>query len=116
MVIVSESDVSDCFSAVFYLQLEVNKTMETHPEQGEVILQKFGNSSHHYLINGTLLKFGKTLLPEGIYTITTENSPQQSYQLDLSTGSSYYVLGLFDTPKNTYVSRSSYLCSLNCII
>ncbi|KHN79059.1 Peptide transporter 3 [Toxocara canis] len=80
------------------LQLEVNKTMEPRPDHGEVFLQRFGNSSHQYTINGSQLDYGKTKLPAGTYTVTSEHG--NSIQIDLNDSSSGYVLGLFETPTN----------------
>uniref|UniRef100_A0A183V2R2 Solute carrier family 15 (Oligopeptide transporter), member 1 n=1 Tax=Toxocara canis TaxID=6265 RepID=A0A183V2R2_TOXCA len=78
--------------------LEVNKTMEPRPDHGEVFLQRFGNSSHQYTINGSQLDYGKTKLPAGTYTVTSEHG--NSIQIDLNDSSSGYVLGLFETPTN----------------
>ncbi|VIO96173.1 Uncharacterized protein BM_BM4491 [Brugia malayi] len=83
------------------LQLEVNKTMESHPEHGKVILQLIGNSSYSYEINGTELTFGKTDFPEGLYTVTSSSIENaQSFQLNLSSAGSGYVLGLFESSRN----------------
>ncbi|EJW78617.1 POT family protein, partial [Wuchereria bancrofti] len=66
------------------LQLEVNKTMEPHPEHGKVILQLIGNSSYTYEINGTELTYGKTDFPEGLYTVTSSSIENaQSQHLDI---------------------------------
>uniref|UniRef100_A0AAF5RWP1 POT family protein n=1 Tax=Wuchereria bancrofti TaxID=6293 RepID=A0AAF5RWP1_WUCBA len=83
------------------LQLEVNKTMEPHPEHGKVILQLIGNSSYTYEINGTELTYGKTDFPEGLYTVTSSSIENaQSFQLNLSNAGSGYVLGLFESSRN----------------
>ncbi|EFO24287.2 POT family protein [Loa loa] len=89
------------------LQLEVNKTMEPHPERGRVILQTFGDSSHSYEINGTKLTYGKTDLPEGLYTVTSNSIENvQSFQLNLSSSESGYVLGLFESSRNKSIFSS----------
>uniref|UniRef100_A0A915Q7D1 Uncharacterized protein n=1 Tax=Setaria digitata TaxID=48799 RepID=A0A915Q7D1_9BILA len=64
--------VGGCLAALAFilaglLQLEVNKTMEPCPQHGRVFLQRFGNSSSLYEINGTELVYGKNDLPEGQY-------------------------------------------------
>lgn len=77
--------------------------MEPHPENGKVILQVFGDSSHSYQINGTTLAHGRTELLEGFYTVTS-NSVENSIQLNLSSAVSCgYVLGLFQSPQNKLV-------------
>ncbi|VDN38847.1 unnamed protein product [Gongylonema pulchrum] len=78
--------------------------MEPCPEPGQVILQRFGNSSHYYEINGTELSYGKTELPEGVYQVTSNTaSDLPNVQLNLSGAASGYVLGLFDSPLNRLV-------------
>ncbi|MCP9257849.1 Solute carrier family 15 member [Dirofilaria immitis] len=95
-----------CFAAIAFvmagiLQLEVNKTMEACPAHGRVFLQSFGNSPNFYEINGTKLTSGKIDLPEGIYTVTSNSSgSMQSFQLNLSSVASGYVLGLFESSRN----------------
>ncbi|KAL3998467.1 POT family protein [Acanthocheilonema viteae] len=94
-----------CFAALAFvmagiLQLKVNKTMESHPENGKVILQVFGDSSHSYQINGTTLTSGKIDLLEGFYTVTS-NSNEESFQLNLSSSMGFgYVLGLFRSSRD----------------
>lgn len=75
--------------------------MESHPERGKVTVQVFGNSSHSYKINGTKLIYGKIDLPEGLYTVTSNSIENtQSAQLNLSSASSGYVIGLFESSRN----------------
>lgn len=79
--------------------------MEPCPELGKVILQRFGNSSHYFEINGTELGYGKTDLSQGIYVVTSNSAENlQNYKLNLSSAASGYVLGLFDSPHNKWVS------------
>lgn len=91
------------------LQLEVNKTMEPRPAHGEVFLQRFGNSSLHYTINGSQLNYGKTALVAGTYTVASENG--NPFQIELNASSSGYVLGLFESPNN---KSSMSLFPYNC--
>ncbi|VDN02760.1 unnamed protein product [Thelazia callipaeda] len=88
-----------CFVAAAFimagiLQLKVNETMEPCPEQGQVILQRFGDTSRQYKINDTKLEYGKSVLPEGIYTITAEDLT--SFDVNLTSASTGYVVGLFE--------------------
>ncbi|OZC12612.1 hypothetical protein X798_00243 [Onchocerca flexuosa] len=95
-----------CLAAIAFvmaglLQLEVNKTMEACPAHDRVILQLFGDSSHSYEINGTKLIDGKIDLPKGVYTVTSNSIENvQSFQLNLSSAASGYVVGLFKSSRN----------------
>ncbi|VDK72968.1 unnamed protein product, partial [Onchocerca ochengi] len=95
-----------CLAAIAFvmaglLQLEVNKTMEACPAHGRVILQLFGDSSHSYEINGTKIIDGRIDLPEGVYTVTSNSIENaQSFQLNLSSAASGYVVGSFKSSRN----------------
>ncbi|VDK43665.1 unnamed protein product [Anisakis simplex] len=91
------------------LQLEVNKTMEPKPRSGEVFLQRFGNSTNTYKINGTVLDYGKTTLSNGEYIVNSDNGYEMI--INLNNSSSGYVLGIFDTPnKDVTMSIFPYSC------
>uniref|UniRef100_A0A0R3RHS3 Solute carrier family 15 member 2 n=1 Tax=Elaeophora elaphi TaxID=1147741 RepID=A0A0R3RHS3_9BILA len=83
------------------LQLEVNKTMESHPAHGKVFLQVFGNLSHSYQINGTKLTNEKTELSQGFYTVTSNSTKNaENFELNLTSAGSGYVLGVFQSSQN----------------
>uniref|UniRef100_A0A0N5AUQ9 Peptide transporter 3 n=1 Tax=Syphacia muris TaxID=451379 RepID=A0A0N5AUQ9_9BILA len=91
------------------LQLYVNGTMEPRPEPGHVFLQRFGNSTVKYYLNGVPLEFGKTDLEVGEYAVNAEDG--SSFGISLTKSASGYVLGLFDSPDNkTEMALFQYSC------
>ncbi|KAK0424074.1 hypothetical protein QR680_008485 [Steinernema hermaphroditum] len=91
------------------LQLEVNKTMEPSPEDGNVFLVSISNMSNHQTsLNGQLLDIKKKLeLPADIYEIKGDKEP---FQVNISEAGRGYVLGLFETVNGSSHSLIKYNC------
>ncbi|CAI4225729.1 unnamed protein product [Auanema sp. JU1783] len=84
-----------------FLQLEVNNTMEEPPTNGNIYVQRIGNSSNlgtlssvnGELVNAGILPSGRTEMLNGMYSINVLND---QHYLNLTESGMGYVVGLFD--------------------
>ncbi|TKR96967.1 hypothetical protein L596_010906 [Steinernema carpocapsae] len=90
------------------LQLEVNKTMEPLPQDGNVFLVSISNvTNHQAMVNGQLIDLSSKLeLPAGVHNITGGDP----FTVDISNPGKGYALGMFETTNGTSHKLISYSC------
>lgn len=78
------------------LQLKVNETLEPKPSAGNVFVQRVGNSSANFTIEGfgDFMEFNKMEVPMQNYTLLGPNDSRMV--LNLNKPKSAYVVGIFD--------------------